>query len=406
MTRRTLTREEIDEQDFNNLVGSGSEDEGDDNEERTAASGSKKSKKDRSKDLRALLFNNDEEDDDVWGKAGTAWKEELAEVRGQGKGKGKANGDMEITFKPALSGSKILDSGADEENMTTLERYQMRMKEKKARKKEKRELRRAGKDDSAEEEEDEDEKPVKGKPKKADDFFGDSSDDEDEPAPPPTKRSAAKEKEKPLPAAPIPAKEDDLPAELQMATDHFSMKDILRAEKEKGKRKRRRTKKGGKHEDEREVELGPDGWKVNVQDDRFKVLHEEPEFAIDPSNPAYVLILVLFRVRGERIIAEAVQVYQDARNEGSAGGASTYTCREAASRTCRQASVQAGRRTRREGSQLFGQQRQAQAGRPAKDPQAVAKVVYQSGHLTVSRGCHSSFRACMHYVRCDMRYEL
>jgi hypothetical protein len=306
MTRRTLTREEIDEQDFNNLVGasSGSEDEGE------GENKSKSKPKTKKSDLRALLLDDDGEDDDVWGKAGTAWKEELAEVRGQSQAqangkKGKSGKDMEITFRPALSagGSKAVTG--DEENMTTLEKYQMRMKEKKARKKEKRELRAAGKATSDAESESEDgaedkSAKVKGKPSKSakgDDFFGDSSDDEDEAefafAPKEQSKSSKDTKSKSSKAPAQDNKSDlpaDLPSELQTTTDHFSMKDILKAEKEKGKKKRRRNKKG-KHEDEREVELGPEGWKLDVKDDRFKVLHEEPEFAIDPSNPAYVLSL-------------------------------------------------------------------------------------------------------------------
>jgi hypothetical protein len=286
MTRRTLTREEIDEQDFNNLVGasSGSEDE---------AGPATHKPKQNGKDLRALLLDDDGSDDDVWGKAGTAWKEELAEVRGQGKTK---NGDMEITFRPALSGAKAV-TGAEEENMTTLEKYQMRMKEKKARKKEKRELRAAGKaDDSESEDEGKASKSaVKTKPAKGDDFFGDSSDEEEEEKPvsktkkAPEATEAASKSDKKTTKVPAQEKKADLPAdlpeELQTTTDHFSMKDILKAEKAKGKKKRHRTKKG-KHDEEREVELGPDGWKLDVKDDRFKVLHEEPEFAIDPSNPA------------------------------------------------------------------------------------------------------------------------
>jgi hypothetical protein len=288
MTRRTLTREEIDEQDFNNLVGasSGSEDE--------SESGAAKPKKSNKKDMRALLLENSDGDDDVWGKAGTAWKEELAEVRGQGK----TEKDMEITFRPALSGAKAV-TGGDEENMTTLEKYQMRMKEKKARKKEKRELRAAGKAVS-EGDSDADTKPAK-KAGKGDDFFGGSSDEEaeevaaidesEEEVEKPKSKSKAKPDTKSKSKTThqsVKAKEDlpkDLPEDLQTTTDHFSMKDILKAEKEKGKKKRRRNK-GGKHEAEREVELGPDGWKLDVKDDRFKALHSEPEFAIDPSNPA------------------------------------------------------------------------------------------------------------------------
>jgi hypothetical protein len=290
MTRRTLTREEIDEQDFNNLVGasSGSESE-------TEGAKPKKSNK---KDIRALLLDNGDSDEDVWGKAGTAWKEELAEVRGQGK----SEKDMEITFRPALSGAMAV-TGGDEENMTTLEKYQMRMKEKKARKKEKRELRAAGKAVSGDESDG-------AKPKKADkgdDFFGGSSDEEeeepvandndesDEDVEESNLKSKSKSKSEPKSKSNSKSsKQDlpkDLPEDLQTTTDHFSMKDILKAEKEKGKKKRRRVKKGGKHEAEREVELGPDGWKLDVKDDRFKALHSEPEFAIDPSNPAYVYLL-------------------------------------------------------------------------------------------------------------------
>ena len=290
MTRRTLTREEIDEQDFNNLVGASSASEAESDTE----GGKPRPKKANKKDMRALLLENSDGDDDVWGKAGTAWKEELAEVRGQGK----TEKDMEITFKPALSGAKAV-TGGDEENMTTLEKYQMRMKEKKARKKEKRELRAAGKADS--DDSDAETKPAK-KAGKGDDFFGGSSDEDedeaklardesDEEVKKPLSKSKAKETtnskskdtSKPKSKQDLPA---DLPEDLQTTTDHFSMKDILKAEKEKGKKKRRRNK-GGKHEAEREVELGPDGWKLDVKDDRFKALHEEPEFAIDPSNPAY-----------------------------------------------------------------------------------------------------------------------
>jgi hypothetical protein len=112
---------------------------------------------------------------------------------------------------------------------------------------------------------------------------------------PKTSTKTSKSKSDKLNPKAVDTKQDppkDLPEDLQTTTDHFSMKDILKAEKEKGKKKRRRNKKGGKHEAEREVELGPDGWKLDVKDDRFKVLHEEPEFAIDPSNPAYVPFLI------------------------------------------------------------------------------------------------------------------
>jgi hypothetical protein len=61
------------------------------------------------------------------------------------------------------------------------------------------------------------------------------------------------------------------------------MQDIIKAEKDAGKKKRKRNKKSKGVE--REVELGDEGFDINVKDDRFKALHEEPAFAIDPSNP-------------------------------------------------------------------------------------------------------------------------
>ena len=269
LTRRNLTKDQIEEEDFKAyLASSGSESEGDGESEGEAAAAKaqkgkkgKKASKSEADKLRALLLNGgDDEDGDVWGKAGLSAGD---------TGKADKNGDMEITFRPGLSAGGAL--GKEDENLTTLEKYQMRMKEKKARKKEKAELKRAAKDDAP------------GKKADQDDFFGDSDDESDSGGRaldlPDTLPDDERE----------PADEDedvDVQHVLGDAKDvaHFSMKDVLRAEKEGGKKKRSRHKKK-KHADEREVQLGKEGWKIDVKDERFKALHEEPEFAIDPSNP-------------------------------------------------------------------------------------------------------------------------
>jgi len=140
VTRRNLTREEIEEQDFKAFVASsGSEEEDEDDlvpQLDTAAAptngklrgkSDKRAAKERTQKLRDLLFAGGEEDDDVWGKAGSSRQDELATKTG-----GKFNnGDMEITFRPGLSVSKA-GEGEDDGNLTTLEEYQMRMKERKA----------------------------------------------------------------------------------------------------------------------------------------------------------------------------------------------------------------------------------------------------------------------------------
>ena len=262
LTRRNLTKDQIEEEDFKAyLASSGSESDGNESETDAAAAKAKKGKKGKKASkseadkLRALLLNGDDEDGDVWGKAGLSAGD---------TGKADKNGDMEITFRPGLSSGSAL--GKDDENLTTLEKYQMRMKEKKARKKEKAELKRADKDDA----------PAKKADK--DDFFGDSDDESD----------AGVDVPDTLPEDEREPEDDDADVQHVLGdakgVEHFSMKDVLKAEKEGGKKKRSRNKKK-KHAHEREVELGKEGWKIDVKDERFKALHEEPEFAIDPSNP-------------------------------------------------------------------------------------------------------------------------
>ena len=275
MTRRTLTKEEMEEHDFNAYVASSGSDT--DDEDPTAAPGlnggtsAKGDKKSRKNQLRNLLLEGEDDSGDVWGKA--AWGSKYHDVDSAGPSS-KRDGDMEITFKPALSGAA---GNTNEEEMTTLEKYQMRIKEKKARKKEKVELKRA-------EANDEDGKQAAAKvgEKDADDFFGDDESDDQLPAEHGRRHGEMEEDD-------VDEDEDD--ERLQeiaggRSVEHFSMRDILKSEKEQsnGKKRKRSKKKRGRNE-ERDVELGPQDWKIDVKDSRFKALHEEPDFAIDPSNP-------------------------------------------------------------------------------------------------------------------------
>lgn len=292
-----MTREEIEEQDFKAYVASsGSEDDDEADfapEQPTAVvkQAKKQAVKDRTAKLRSLLLvGANDEDGDIWGKAGSSVTDMTGDAKGQ-KGTSKADKEMEITFRPGLSVSEAPD--ADEENLTTLERYQVRLKEKKARKKEKAELKRATKEDD-----------TTAKAEGVDDFFGES-DHEDEPPTVPGRANGNKpgkreehregvgqdEDEDDRDAA-EPTSHADRSGRTAQGVEHFSMKDILRAEKTDGQKGRRKRPGQAKKEAElvakgreREIELGPQGWKVDVRDERFKALHTEPEFAIDPSNP-------------------------------------------------------------------------------------------------------------------------
>ncbi|BEJ17779.1 hypothetical protein CspHIS471_0700470 [Cutaneotrichosporon sp. HIS471] len=271
MTRRALTREEIEEEDFANLVaGSGSEDSASEPEEKIEKG--KKSKKEQAKErkdkLRALLAAGD---GDVWGKAGAAWQEELADIRDGKKTGKKGTDDVEITFKPGLTNPAV----TDEENMTSLERYQMRMKEKK----------RAKKDKYSKADDDE---PMGG-----DDFFGDDE-SEDEPVPKGKSGKGGKDaKSKGKKEAKGKRAEEErndvtLDADAAGLVDdpsrHFALKDLVTAEKEAGK-KRKRHRKGAK----KEFELGPEGFaaSVDVADPRFAAIYDEPSFALDPTHAKF-----------------------------------------------------------------------------------------------------------------------
>jgi hypothetical protein len=250
LTRRNLTRKEIDEADFKAYIASSSSESDSDQEGR---------KTDRDK-LRALLLGGGEDRDDLpegWGG--------IDEV---------PKGDMEITFMPGLT-DRGKDKGDGEEE-TTLERYQRKQKEKKVRRKAEKEKSGGGKTEEND-----------------DDFFGDDSEADAEPTQT-ERKEKGKPKSSPQPSTTAAPKKPSTKEELSLlvapsATTsgselrHFDMKEVIKSEKGKKDKKKRKQKKGG--DDEGEEKEDGAGFEIDVKDDRFKALHEEYEFAIDPSNP-------------------------------------------------------------------------------------------------------------------------
>lgn len=205
------------------------------------------------------------------------------------KSSGKANGDMEITFAPALN--EKAEESEGEEN--TIEKYKRKEKERKMRKK-------AAK--AAEDEEEPNEKEEAG----FDDTFfeedanmmaafeahgeGASSDAAEVSAPSKKSKKAAKAEKDAL-----RADEERKKAELELLVDddsagegpgkHFDMTDIMRAEKDErsGKKSRSARRKMAKAA----AKNGPvqDAFAIDVKDDRFSNLHQDHQFALDPSNP-------------------------------------------------------------------------------------------------------------------------
>ncbi|EAU93178.1 pre-rRNA-processing protein ESF1 [Coprinopsis cinerea okayama7 len=247
VTRRALSKQEIEEGDFRAYIASSSESES----EGEPSSSKKSKKKDREKLRSLLLSGNNDAMPEGWGDDGGS------------------DVDMEITFTPGLTGK------ADNGDETTLERYQRKMREK--RKKRKEELK---------------EKASSGKGKESaitDDFFEADSDSDSDAAANRSKGSKGKkvQSEEPEDEGKREATAEELA--LLVASDkpgaepqHFDFKAVVKAEKTKSKKKRKHQK--GK--DDKNDELQED-FVMDVQDDRFKALHEDHQFAIDPSNPHF-----------------------------------------------------------------------------------------------------------------------
>lgn len=116
-----------------------------------------------------------------------------------------------------------------------------------------------------------------------DDFFEAESDEENKK----TKQSKKASKRQPevvREASPAVEEQEDLShviaTEDSSAPKHFSMKSVIKAEKA-GKRK---GKKKPKKTDAEENETQED-FSIDATDDRFKAIHDDYNFAIDPSNP-------------------------------------------------------------------------------------------------------------------------
>ena len=270
VTRRTLSKKEIDEIDFKDLiVSASSEDEGE------------TSTKDVQK-LRALLLSGNEENlPEGWG--GT--KHDKAD-------------EMEITFTPGLSGEVNNGAKTGPDDETTLERYQRKERERKRAKKAARRERFEGKEDTA--------TSTSKKTKKIDDeFFGDGSgsDDVDESDHSDTKRAHSgsfkakkRGKDKDKRSKDPTSVEAATDAELSLIMDastmdkqkHFDMADIIRSE-------RRAEKSGKKHHSKRKrADADGEGTQepveINLEDPRFRNVYSDPRFAIDPTNPQYVVL--------------------------------------------------------------------------------------------------------------------
>ncbi|KAF9651854.1 hypothetical protein BDM02DRAFT_3202011 [Thelephora ganbajun] len=249
ITRRALTKKEIDEEDFRAYIASSS----DESDHQGVGKGASRDR------LRSLLGGSKDELPEGWGNFND-------HVSGGGD---EGDVDMEITFTPGLTDKK----GEDE---TTLEKYQRKLKEKKVKRKE--EAREAAKEKEVQQ---------KKKPKQPlDDFF--DADSESEKDVEGTKkgkkgkRVIAKAAGEPRTAATAEELALLVASDNPGTAKHFDMSAVLKAEKTGKKGKKSRKEKYGPNDQDIQEDF-----RIDAADERFKALHEDHAFAIDPSNPHF-----------------------------------------------------------------------------------------------------------------------
>lgn len=207
-------------------------------------------------------------------------------------------GDMQITFTPALTEA----AEKTEEEETTIEKYKRKERERKERKREAAKARREGRDptEAVEQEESKGTGEKEKEEEEEEDLGFDDPFFTAEPTETKKTKTAMRKEERLARRAAREAEEAEKAtqkAQLQLLMadddqggdgtgqlDHFDMNEITRAEKQAKKKKK--FQKKGKHDDERGAGLQT-GFKMDVDDDRFKAVFESHEYAIDPSNPKF-----------------------------------------------------------------------------------------------------------------------
>ena len=292
------SRADIDENDLKAYLGSDSSDDEESdlvqqdtskddatNEDATSAANPKLSKKDVERQrMRSLLGLGDQP---------------VPSRKSNASGKAPV-GDLQITFSSGLSGDQ---GGSIFENEplteeTTVERYVRKEKERKARRKEKMKATRNGTEpvDDANAAEDDEASAEMAEPSDlgfSDPFFTAPADDK-------AATSALRKEAKRLKRASLTtasATTSAQRAELELLMDdptsanpsapvnHFNINEIARAEK--ALKKKKHPKRMTAREKEAVEAKEKDGFKMDVEDPRFRAVFERSEFAIDPSSAKF-----------------------------------------------------------------------------------------------------------------------
>ena len=242
-------------------------------------------------DLKEYLASSDSEEED----SEELKKKYRALLNLDGKIGGKekeVTGDMEITFTSGLVGDKGQESPHEE---TTIEKYARKEKERLKSRKEAYLAKRNGQDINEEVDQDRDE--PKGDLGFDDPFFQDQA-----PAKQDTKRQRKQERkrEEAKKAAQcaelelLMVEDEDVEMLSSGKLKHFNMKEVIKAEKEKKLKKRKRLRNAP------DAEGVQEGFEIDINDPRFVSLYEEHDFAIDPTNPRFKQTSTMMKLLEEK----------------------------------------------------------------------------------------------------------
>ncbi|RPB25923.1 hypothetical protein L211DRAFT_805632 [Terfezia boudieri ATCC MYA-4762] len=250
-TKKAFSQREIEEMDLKEYLASSDSEEGDAEELKNK--------------YRALLS--------LGGKIGGKQKDEVA-------------GDMEITFTSGLMVDNKADEKEPDHEETTIEKYKRKEKERMKVRKAAYEAKIKGDDINGVTEGDKDVTE-----EQADLGFEDPFFQKEEPQVTKKEKKKADKKAKEKEAAEMATQRAELELLIMDDVDekaaaigsmkHFSMKEVVKAEKGKKLKKRKKAKKAADAEDVQ------NGFEADVKDPRFAALFEEHDFAIDPTNPRF-----------------------------------------------------------------------------------------------------------------------
>lgn len=270
----SMRPEDLNEDDIKTYLASASEDEDEDENK-------EKSSRDR---LRSLL-------------GGGGKNSAFDNPKGAEDPYGQDDGDMEITFTPALAGAPKKD---DDHEETTIEKYKRKQRERRERRKNKNAAAEREPEQEAEQEPEQEPEPTGDDAAGFDDPFFETNDGDFEAAfekefGGKDKKNKKDKKDKSKKHEAVDEPERDAEGAEAVGDDgaeedaqHFDLHDLMRQEKLRGKKLNKFQKRREAARSAKRPALVQPSFEMNTADPRFSAVMDDHRFAIDPNHPSFV----------------------------------------------------------------------------------------------------------------------